>query len=213
MFSIDLLKGKGLPHRSSPKRALMKAVSFLIPIMAVMAWAASYQHDCRLTIEQKAAAEENQSVIEVASKAIKTFQQINSSTADMNRCLDALTAALSYRVQVSDLLVAFVQNLPDEIIIYEVDIDREAVMEKVKNTQKNVMEQHLAVDREMKLTLCGFDSESSDQLVQDYVDRLKQSEMLSTVFADIKPTAQQRGVVDGRSATYYEIECTLHRQD
>ena len=213
MFSIDLLKGKGLPHRSSPQCALMKAASFLIPVMAVMAWAASYQHDCTLAAERKADAQENQAVIEAASKDIKTFQQVNSSAADMSRCLADLTAALTYRVQVSDLLVAFVQDLPDEIIIYEMDMDREAVMEKVKNTQNNTMEQHLAVERELKLTLCGFAQENSDQLVQNYVDRLKQSDILSTVFADIKPTAQQRGVVDGQPATYYEIECTLHKQE
>lgn len=212
MFSIDLLKGKGLPRKSSPKRAVVKAVSFLIPVMVVAAWAMSYQRDCALAIEQKTVAQENQAVIEAASKDVKVFQRINSRTTEMNRCLDELTAALSYRVQVSDLLVEFAQNLPAEILIYEMDLERQAVKEKVKNKKTGNNESHLAVTRELKLTLCGFDSENSDQLVQDYVDLLKQSEVLSPVFVEINPTAQQRGVVDGRPATYYEIECKLHKQ-
>ena len=190
----------------------MKGVLFILPVMAVMAWAASYQYDCRLATQKKAAVKQNEDIIVSASKDMKTMRQINAGTTEMTRCLEDLTGALKYRVQVSDLLVEFVQDMPGEIFIYEVKMDRDSVMEKVKNKEKNTVEQRLVVSRELKLTLCGYDSEKSDQAVQDYVDRLKRSEVLSGIFVDIKPTAQQRGVVDGQSATYYEIVCTLHQQ-
>lgn len=212
MFSIDLLNGRGLPRKSSPKRTLLRGVLFLIPVMVVVACAATYQYDCAQVASQKAAIQGNQAVIEASSKDVKSYQQINSSIAKMRRCLDDLTGGLSYRIQISDLLAEFVQNLPDEIFVYEMELGRETTMEKVKDPETNETRQHLVVIRELRLILCGFDSGGNDQLVWDYIDLLKRSEILSQVFVDIKPIAQQQGLVDGRSATYYEIECTLRKQ-
>ncbi len=212
MFSIDLLKGRGRPQKGSPKRILAKIVAVLIPIMAVGAWAVSYQQDCILAETQQAAVQDNRDVIEASAKNMKVYQQINSQIAEAKRCMNDLTGGLCYRVQVSDWLVEFAQQLPETIFIYEAELDRQPQLEKVKDAKTDAMIQRLVIERDLKVVLCGFDAEGNDQLVREYVDQLKSSETLAQTFVDFTMTAQQQGTVDGRSATYYEIECILREQ-
>lgn len=212
MFSIDLLKGKGKPLKSDPKRTMLKTVPFLIPLIAVVAWAASYQQDCSRLQTQKAAIEKNQAVVDASQEAVEDYRQINAQITKMGHCLETITKGLSYRIQVSDLLVELAQKLPGEIFIYEMKLDRTTSVERLQ--QKNVSDakEKVIVQRKLKLTLCGFDQVQSDKWVRDYVNYLKSSPVLANIFTDVKPAARRQGVVDQRPATYHEIECTLREQ-
>lgn len=212
MFSIDLLKGKGLPHKTSPKRVLAKAVPFIVPVLLVAAWALSYQSDCAKAASHKAVIDENQLVVEAQAKNVKSYQQVNSQINRLDHCLNDLNAGLNYRVQVSDLLVAFIETLPDDIFIDEIEFDRKPTMEKRKDPKTNDITQYLSINRQLNLMLCRYDTDGDDQMVWDYIDALKQTEVLVPVFKDFKMTSQQQGMVDGRSATYYQIECSLCKQ-
>ncbi|HOK94849.1 MAG TPA: hypothetical protein PK052_02555 [Anaerohalosphaeraceae bacterium] len=212
MFSIDLLKGKGLPEKTDLKRIGLKAVPLLIPILAVGGLAASWQHSKALLESQKAALQTHQEQMalyaEDAAAYSKTLAQINS----LQGCLKDISAALAYRIQVSDLLVELVQTLPDSIFLYEMKLDRNSVVEKIQQADSADAKQRLVVRRKLNLILCGFDAQRSDPAVQEYLDRLKQSARLRSVFEQIKPTARQQGQVDNRNAVYYEIECVLKEQ-
>jgi len=212
MFSIDLLNGRGKPLKGNLKSTLLKAVPLLIPVIAVMAWAASYQQDCARVETQTAAIHRNQVKIVDSVMAVKSYCQMNSKLTEMRKYLEMIDKGLSYRVQVSDLLVEFVKTLPDDIFIYEIQLDRKPTLKREQKEGSGNVEEKLVLKRNLKLVLCGFDIADSDQSVREYVNTLKSSEVLSGVFTDFKPSARQQGTVDERSAIYYEIECTLRDQ-
>ena len=212
MFLIDLLKGKGKSGQGGLNNKALKMVPFLIPAIAVVAWAASYQQDCAQISRQKTEIRKNQETIDLSVKPVRAYYQMNSQYAEMSKCLDVITKGLSYRIQTSDLLVELVQTLPEDIFLYEMEMDRAASMERKKKAKTGDIEQRLVVQRNLKLVLCGFDPLQSDKAIREYVDRMKESTLLSEIFAEIKPAGRQQGQVDGRSATYYEIECVLRKQ-
>ena len=209
MFLIDLLKGKGKPPKNDLKRTLLKAVPFLIPVIAAIAWAASYRQDCAQVENQMAVIRNNQVIIDDSSQAAETYCRINSQLAEMRNYMETISKGLSYRVQVSDLLVEFVQILPDDIFVHEMEMNRRPTLKKIKEQGTGNLKEHLIVQRNFKLVLCGFDAVGSEEAVREYVSALKKSTVLSDIFADFKPAARQQGTVNGRSATYYEIECIL----
>ena len=213
MFLIDLLKGKGKPLQSDLKRTMLKIVPFLIPVIAVVAWAASYQQDCARIQTQKTMIQKNQAMVEEAAEAVGAYHRMNAQITRANKCLETITKGLSYRIQVTDLLVELAQTLPDEIFIYEINLARTAGMEKAKEEENKNAKKHLVVRRKMELVLCGFDPVQSDQWVREYIDHLKASDVLADIFTDVKPAARWQGVIDQRPATYYEIECTLREQE
>lgn len=212
MFSIDLLKGKGRPSKSDFRKASLKIVPFVIPLVAMVAWAASFQQDCARIKSKQAMIQKNQAVIDDAQQAVRTYQQMNAQLTKIEKCLKTLTKGLSYRIQVTDLLVELAQMLPDEIFLYEMNLERTASMDKTSQSETNDAEKQLVVNRKLNLTLCGFDAVQSDRRVREYVNSLKASDKLADIFTDVKPAARRQGVVDRRPATFYEIECILREQ-
>ena len=212
MFAIDLLKGKGLPVKRSPRRMIARAVPFVVPLGLAALWAAGYRSDCALAASRQRAIAENQSVIEAQAKPVKAYQQVQQQTAALTGCLNDIQAGLAFRVQFSDLLAAFVATLPDAVFIEEVDLNRNPLLEKKKDEASGNVTQHLRIDRKLTLMLCRHESAGNDQLVWDYVDALKQSPVLAPVFTEFKMVSQQQGTADGKPVIFYEIECTLRKQ-
>lgn len=212
MFSIDLLKGKGLPEQIDLKRSVLKALPIVIPILAITAFASVFQQDKMSLRDQQSTLKNNQQQIELHAKDVAEYNTAKRHVNGMKKCLNDISRAMAFRIQISEVLVELVQSLPKEIFIYEMTLDRNSVMEKVEDPKTGTIKPRLVVRRKMDLVICGHHSEKSDAAVQNYVNALKQSTLMTTVFSEIKPSARQQGEVDGQSAIYYEIECTLKEQ-
>lgn len=213
MFEIDLLKGKNRPTRRSLKKTVLQTVPFIIPLIAAAGWATSYSRDCTLLRIETDQIQKNQMMIDDAQEAIASYRHTNGRINATKKCIETISKGLAYRIQVSDLLVELVQTLPDDIFINEINLERDVRLEKVRDPQTKEEKQWPVVERNMTLTLCGFDPIKCDQQVREYINHLKTSKVLADVFTEIKPAARQQGRVDERSAIYYEIECTFREQE
>ncbi len=212
MFSIDLLKGKGLPEKTDLKRSSLKALPILIPVLAVMVFASTYQHDRASLRDQQQVLKSNQQQLGLYTEDIAEYNKIRSKIKGMQQCLNDISKAMAYRVQVSEVFVELVQALPENIFVYEMKMDRKPVQKKIQQPGSGEVKQQLVVCRKLNLVLCGYDAGRSDEAVQEYVNALKQSPLLTEIFSEIIPPARQQGEVDGRDAIYYEIECVLREQ-
>jgi len=212
MFSIDLLKGKGLPEKIDAKRSILRVIPVLIPILAITVFASVYQHDRASLQEQQGVLKSNQQQLRLYTEDIAEHNKISSKIKGTQKCLNDISKAMAYRVQVSAVFVELVQALPKNIFVYEMKMDRNTTKEKSQKPGSDEMTQQLVVRRKLNLVLCGYDGNQSDAAVQEYVNTLKQSPLLTEVFTEIKPSARRQGEVDGRSAIYYEIECMLREQ-
>jgi Tfp pilus assembly protein PilN len=212
MFSIDLLKGKGLPEKVDLTKLTLKALPILIPVLAVTLFASAYQHDRASLRNQQQVLKSNQQELELYTDDIAEHNMMNSKIIGMKKCLNDISKAMSYRVQVSEVFVELVQALPENIFVYEMKLDRNSVQEKIQDPDSGQTKQRLVVRRKLELVLSGYDGDQGDAAVQEYLTALKQSPLLTDVFTEIKSSARQQGEVDGRPAIYYEIECVLREQ-
>lgn len=212
MFSIDLLKGKGLPQRTSLKRLVLKVLPFIVPMAAVSVFAVDYQRDSSELSTLRTQIEANQQQIVQHKDDVASYEEITRQINRTTSGLSDISKALNYRIQVSGMMLEMVNLLPDDIFVYEIRLDRNTVQERYTDEASNEQKQRLYVRRKLKLTLCGFAAPGSDEAVQAYVNKLKDSAALADIFTEVKPSARQQGEVDGRSAVYYEIECTLKQQ-
>ena len=212
MFSIDLLKGKGLPEKTDLKRSVLKVLPILIPVLAVTLFASAYQHNGASLRTQQQRLLSNQQQLSLYTEDVADYNKMNLKIKGMKKCLNDISKAMAYRVQVSEVFVELVQALPESIFVYEMKLDRNAAQKKIQQPDSGEVTQRLVVRRKLNLVLCGYDAERSDAAVQEYVNTLKQSPLLTEIFTEIKPSARQQGEVDARSAIYYEIDCVLREQ-
>ncbi len=212
MFAIDLLTGKGLPEEIDLKRLLLRMIPILIPILAITVFGSVYQHNRATLRTQQQLLHSNQQQLATHTGDVAEYNRINAKIKGMKKCLNDISKAMVYRIQTSEVLVELVQALPENIFIYEMNLDRSAAQKKIQNPDSGEVKQQLVVRRKLKLVLCGHNADQSDAAVHGYVNALKQSPLLADFFTEIKPSARQQGEVDGRSAIYYEIECVLREQ-
>lgn len=212
MFSIDLLKGKGLPRQTSLKQVVLKAVPFIIPMVAVSVFAVNVRQDNAELSALRTQVQANQQQIAKHKDEVAAYQKMNGRIKKMKSCLSDISKALNYRIQVSDMTLELVNLLPEDAFIYEMDLNRTAAQERYTEEGSGEQKNRVNVKRILKLTLCSFGTTGNDDAVQAYVNNLRQSPVFTEIVTDVKPSARQQGQVDGRSAVYYEIECTLKEQ-
>ena len=212
MFSIDLLKGKGLPEKLDLKRSLLKALPILISVLAVTLFASAYQNDKVSLRDQQQLLSSSQQQLTLHTEDIAEYNKLNVKIKGMQKCLNDISRAMTYRIQVSEVFVELSQALPENIFVYEMNLNRKSVQKKIQDPDSGNVTQHLVVRRKLELVLCGYDADQSDVAVQEYVNVLKRSPLLAEIFTEIKPSARQQGEVEDRPAIYYEIECTLREQ-
>ncbi|RLC07926.1 MAG: hypothetical protein DRI24_24125 [Deltaproteobacteria bacterium] len=212
MFSIDLLKGKGLPEKLDLKRSLLKALPILISVLAVTLFASAYQNDKVSLRDQQQLLSSSQQQLTLHTEDIAEYNKLNVKIKGMQKCLNDISRAMTYRIQVSEVLMELSQALPENIFVYEMNLNRKSVQKKIQDPDSGNVTQHLVVRRKLELVLCGYDADQSDVAVQEYVNVLKRSPLLAEIFTEIKPSARQQGEVEDRPAIYYEIECTLREQ-
>jgi hypothetical protein len=212
MFAIDLLKGKALPAKIDLKKSIFKAVPLLIPVLAVSVLAGAYRHDKQRLQTYQQILQQQQQEIEQYAADVAEYNAIQRQVKATDKYLEDISKALSYRVQVSDVLCELVGTLPESIFIYEMEMDRNSSLQKIQQENSAEVKQKLVIKRKLKLVLCGFDAEQTDLAVQKYLHQLQQSPLLSKVFTEIKHSARQQGQIDDKDAIYYEIECTLREQ-
>ncbi len=108
MFSIDLLKGKGLPEKVDLKKSTLKALPILIPLLAVTLFASAYQRDRALLQHQHETLTSNRQQLELHTNDVIEFNTMNRTIKGMEKCLHDISKAMHYRVQVSEVFVELV---------------------------------------------------------------------------------------------------------
>lgn len=211
MFTIDLLKGKALPEKVDLKKSTLRALLVMIPVLALSLLAVAYNHTSASAQTLQQTLRQQQQQFEQYTGEMAEYNRTRTQIKEMEKCLQAIAKALTYRLQVSDILTELVQTLPETIFLYEIKMGRNAIEKKIQQGDKLVKK--LSVQRKLDLVLCGFDPQKSDRAVQTYLGQLEQSPLLSEIFTEIKPSARQQGQVDKRDAIYYEIECVLREQE
>lgn len=212
MFTIDLLKGKGVPEKTDIRRTAIRTIVLLPPLAALALLAGAWRCDRLQQMEQEAGIHENEQTIAQYADEVKSYRQAGARISLLQKQLGQSGRALQSRIQVTDLLRELTENLPADIFIHDVRLDRAVRTEKYQAENSEEIRQRKVIGRTLTMTLCNFNTVGGDRLVQKYADELKKSEQTARLFKTVEVTACQQGKVDERSATFYSLQCELVEQ-
>lgn len=212
MFTIDLLKGRGLPQKSDAVKKIMQGAGIVFPLLLLVFAAGAWGYDhVQLKIHEKE-IRENEAMISRYGEEVTAYRQSLAHIEQLRKQFEQVTDALYCRVQLSELFDELVEQLPSEIFFYEIKLDRTTNKERFQAEGSSEVKQRTVIRRSLTLVLCDYNTPGGDRLVQDYIAELKKSELISSLFKEIKPAASQQGMVEDRQATYYYIDCELQER-
>jgi Tfp pilus assembly protein PilN len=214
MFTIDLLKGNGIPLRSSPRRAALRTIPFLLPIILTLGLVVEIFYNRTLLITGQDNLQRMQAQITKARQDVTAYEHMLRTIQDTRNRLREVARVLNRHTQWSDVLTTLAGELPQDIAIGELDLKRSATRKKAsdKNNPEKVVT-CIQVRRVLEITLYGPPSGRTDQVVEQYLDRLSVSPVVAPMIESIRIASRYEEEIDDHRSAVYKVECLCKSQE
>jgi Tfp pilus assembly protein PilN len=207
MFTIDLLKGRGIPVRSGPAGIAIAVATFAVPIIAAIVMFGLYVSNGIAMSIQKDEIANYEKHIGTLSDAVELQKSFEKEKSVINSCLSEVASSTGRHLQWSPILVTLVKNMPDSVVLTGLEVKQHSIKRKVpaKDDPKKKIDINVPV-RSLQMTLSGSPQSNCDKAVRDFRDYLLSSTLLTDKLEDIR-VSQGFGTLDGQDAVSYEIDC------
>ena len=214
MFTIDLLKGAGVPIKNSPGTVAIKALPFVLPLVVAVYLVGSFQINRTVIAMEQSGIDKMQDKLAEYSADIQQVRQWNTAADQTQKNLAEVTRGLGRHVQWSQTLQALVEQLPESVGLKEIKLSRTTTRKKVadsKDAKKQVNK--TVVHRILTLQVYGEPSLETDDAVQQYLGRLGQVPAIRQRMKDIRIVSQQTDKLNDKPVTIHTIECEFKPQE
>ena len=104
MFTIDLLKGTGVPIKNSPGTVALKALPFVLPLVVAVYLVGTFQFNRTVIAMEQSGVEKMQDKLTEYAADIQQVRQWNTATEQTRKNLAEVTRGLGRHVQWSQTL-------------------------------------------------------------------------------------------------------------
>ena len=207
MFTIDLLKGQNLPVRTKPQGVAIFVATFAVPVLVAMFMVGFYiRNEIIISVQ-----EQNISAFEIQTQrladATKLRESFEQQKSDLNICLADVSSSIHRHIQWSPILVTLVENLPDSVVLTNLEVKKESMKRKGITKVGSKKADASVVVRTLKLRVSGEPTIECDLEVKNFRDRLRESSFLGPKLEDIVIASQGHDTLDGRDVVTYDIDC------
>jgi Tfp pilus assembly protein PilN len=210
MFTIDLLKGQGLPVRTRPKGVAIFVATFTVPALVAILMASYYVRNEVVISIQKQNIVGIEMQTQRLADALKLKESYEKDKSAVSGCLVDVAASVRKYIQWSPVLVTLVENLPDSVVLTGLEVSQHSVKRKVaaKGDAEKKVDSNIPV-RTLKMRVSGNPTSNCDIEVRAFRDRLRASKVLEPVLEEINFASLGHDKLDGRDVVCYDIECVF----
>jgi len=212
VFTIDLLKGQGVPIKSRPEGIAIAAVAFVVPVIIAIVMFGYYVHTRIVISVQKEGIANYEDKISELSDAIKQQKSFEQEKDVIKSSLSEVLSSVDRYVQWSPILETLVRSLPDSVILTKLEAKERSIRMKVpQKDNPDTMEEKTIPVRTLQMSVCGYQNSDCDKAVREFQDSIRSSTLLGPKIEDIK-VAQGFDKLEGKDVISYEIDCTFKPQ-
>ncbi|MDD5063448.1 MAG: hypothetical protein PHQ35_01635 [Phycisphaerae bacterium] len=207
MFTMDLLKGQGIPIRSGPWGLIIAAVAFAVPIFAAMIMLGFYMSDRIIISSRRQAIVNCERYVDKLSDAVKLQESFEREKNSINNCLSEALSSAGRHTQWSPVLATVVESMPDSMILTKLEVKQRSATKKVPQMDDpNTMIDVSVPASTLQMSVSGRSEADNDKAVRDFKDRLRLSALLAPKLEDVV-ISQKTDTFEGKEVVSYEIDC------
>ena len=208
MFTIDLLKGQGIPIKSRPGGAALLAVAIAVPVIAIIIMLGNYGRSrVELSTRRWELSSTKAGIADLVS-SVQFQEEARREIDDIKACSVEVADVIQQQMQWSPVLEVIADNMPDTLIMENIVMRSEDI--RVEVDDRNIPDKILEISvpkRILKMTLYGKLIVDTDIAVKNFLTALRNSSTLNKITERIEPISQYND--DTKNVTYYEIECAF----
>jgi len=208
MFTIDLLKGKGVPVQLKPAMIAIGSIPFVVPVLAAVVLVCFYGGTfMRIASARSEIAPLDKKILEHLPE-VKFARKINTGISNTNKDLNEVAVAIKQFCQFSGILETLSEELPDSILFKEIKITgvkKKMKLPDPKDSSKKIERRFMK--RIMRIDVCGIPSRRTDVAVREYIKWLQEPKALGSLIERIGIVSEEDGKLNEKAVTLYGIEC------
>ena len=212
MYTIDLLKGQGVPIRTKPANIAVGVVTLLVPVIVSIAILGYYlRSNIDIEVKQKELASYQANIAGMAD-IIELQQAFELEKAVINSSMAEVYSALGIQFQWSEVLELLAKNTPPAVVITKLEAKKKFIKKEVPDEDNP--EEMLEVDnveRTLKIYVCGLPEQNCDEDVRDFMDKIRFSEKFGPKIQNIT-VSQEFEQIDDENVISYQIDCVFKSQ-
>jgi Tfp pilus assembly protein PilN len=209
MFTIDLLKGHGVPLRSGPGGIAIAAVTVAIPIIVAITMFGLYLHNRIIMSVQQSEIVRWQAKIAKLSDAVELHESLEKEKVVYADCLSEVKSSIERYTQWSPVLATLVESMPGSVVLTDLEVRQHFIKREVpqKDNPKRMIDIDVPV-RTLRMSVRGRPQYNCDNAVRDFQHRLRSSDVLGPRLENIT-VSQESDTLEGREIVSYEIDCVF----
>jgi Tfp pilus assembly protein PilN len=203
MHTIDLLRGQGIPVKTTLGSAAMVVVMVVVPIFAVAGMADRYlQNKTEIGIKQQAITVEQKTIEEFADD-VKYRESLQKQQDVVNSKLSEVSSSLGNYIQWSAVLETLARYMPAQMVMSSLRAESTSERQQVpsKNDPKRTVNVTI-LKRRLVLDISGTELRDYGDVVQAYANRLKSSPVLSPKLEGIEVSQKPGSSGDANTVSY-----------
>ena len=207
MFTIDLLKGQGIPLKSKPGGIAIAAATITMPITVAIVMFGFYLHNKIIVSVKGQEVVRWETEIGKLSEAVELQGALEKEKIAFSESLSEVKSSINRHTQWTPVLRTIIENMPDSVVLTELGVDYDSVKKHVpkKDDPTKMVEIDVLV-RTLRLVVSSGSQRNCDEEVREFRDRLRSSAILGPKLEKIG-VSQESTLIKGREVVSYEISC------
>lgn len=209
MFTIDLLKGQGIPVKSGLGGIAIAVVALVVPIVIAIVMFGLYLSNIINISVQKQEIVRYEKQIDKLSDALEMQKSFEEKKTIYSNSLSEVSSSIGKHIQWSPILAVLQKSIPDSMVLTKLEVKQDFVRKKVpqKKDPKKMNVISIPV-RTLRIGVCGSSQSNSDIAIRNFRYRLRSSTLLGPKLKDIK-VSQGFDTFERQDVISYEIDCVF----
>lgn len=191
MHKIDLLKGQGIPAKTTTEGLIILAITVVVPIIVaagMVDWYIRTKMAIGMNEREMVRAKEK---IEEYAPHVKQKESLEKEINLMNSKLSEVSHSLEMFVQWSPIFVTLSENMPGPMVMRNLTAQSQNVRKTTRrNNDPNKPVVISVPERRLVVNISGSKLGSYDTTVQQYQERLNNSPVLKPKLKEIIPSKE-----------------------
>jgi len=207
MFTIDLLKGQGVPIKSRPGGIAISAVAVAVPVLIAIVMLAIYSLNIIHISNKTRDIAMHEAEIGKLSDLVKQLEALEKEKAACNGYLSEVKSSIARNTQWSPVLATVVENMPRTVILTSFEVNQRSIRQKApkKDDPSKTVDVDVPV-RTLGMKVYTGAQSNGDEVVKDFQSRLRSSAFLGPRLETIT-VAQETVTLDKQDVVMYQINC------
>lgn len=206
LYTIDFLKGEGLPAKSRPGHIVRSSLPFLALLIGALVLAGSYISN-GVVLEQLQTKLASYTEEGEWGEITRFLQENQQQQKSLQGILTEVTQSVSYHRQWTGILVGVIEVLPEELLLNCLEVQRQSMREKETDADGKPVDV-IWYQYTLKIGTESSQGLEANAVIQEFVRTLRASDFLVSAIDEISVVSRQN---DNNNHMQYQIDCVFKR--